>query len=109
MRATSKLASVVPTATATFTLPVKYVTSAKNVVIYIYRLSRLITNSLATLLKIYTINECLGFLFKTSTREIGNCGSPDQPTYLIRFNFRILSRLELHRIIVVKTILTYKQ
>ena len=55
MIATSKVASVVPTATATFTLPVKYIISAKHVVvvIYIYRSYKLITNSLTTLLKIY--------------------------------------------------------
>ena len=53
MIATSKLASVVPTATATFTLPVKYIISVKNVVIYIYQLSKLITISLTTLFKIY--------------------------------------------------------
>ena len=49
MTATSKIASETPTATATFTLPVKYITSAKHLVIYIYRFCRLITNSLITL------------------------------------------------------------
>ena len=52
MIATSKVANEAPTATATFTLPVKYITSAKHVVIYIYRFCKLITNSLITLLKI---------------------------------------------------------
>ena len=53
MIATSRVASVVPTATATFTLPVKYIISAKHLVINIYRLCKLITNSLITPLKIY--------------------------------------------------------
>ena len=53
MIATSKVASETPNATAIFTLPVKYITSTKHVVIYIYGFCKLITNSLITLLKIY--------------------------------------------------------
>ena len=52
MIATSNIASVVPTATATFTLPTKYIISPKHVVIYIYRFCKPITNSLTALLTI---------------------------------------------------------
>ena len=52
MIATSKVASVVPTATATFTLPIKYIISRKHVVMYIYQFCKPITNSLTALLKI---------------------------------------------------------
>ena len=53
MIATSKVASVVPTATATFTLPIKYIISPKHVVIYICRFCKPITNFLTAILKIY--------------------------------------------------------
>ena len=53
MIATSKVASVVPTATATFTLPIKYIISPEHVFIYYYRFCKLITNSVTALLKIY--------------------------------------------------------
>ena len=53
MIATSNIASVVPTATATFTLPTKYIISPKHTVIYIYRFCKPITNSLTALLTIY--------------------------------------------------------
>ena len=53
MIATRKVPSVVPTATATFTLPIKNMISPKHVVIYIYRFCKPITNALTAPLKIY--------------------------------------------------------
>ena len=53
MIATTKVASVVPIATATFTLPMKYIISPKHVVIYICRFCKPITNFLTAILKIY--------------------------------------------------------
>ena len=75
MIATSKVASETPTATATFTLPAKYITSAKHVVIYIYQFCKLITTSLITLLKTYEKLELMNtqlFFFKTSMCQTGN-------------------------------------
>ena len=53
MIATSNIASVVPTATATFTLPTKYIIFPKHAVIYIYQFCKPITDSLTVLLTIY--------------------------------------------------------